>query len=141
MAELFARYTTGHACAAAACTVDELPFAHAFAALPQSSSSSLVLDVLLADLLALAFRAAPLAGGSTAGSFNLVMGPEWVLLVPRSRREFAPTDGAAGAGTTGGTVDVNGLGFVGSLLVRGAKLPAPPIEILRGVAVTAASAV
>mmetsp|Transcript_18994 Transcript_18994/g.28714 ORF Transcript_18994/g.28714 Transcript_18994/m.28714 type:complete len:160 (+) Transcript_18994:105-584(+) len=58
--------------------------------------------------------------------YNLLMTPEWMMVIPRTQREFEG-------------VDVNALGFAGLLLTRG-EAPAQavrqwgPLHILNGVA-------
>lgn len=58
-------------------------------------------------------------------AYNLLLTPRWMLLVPRSQRMY-------------GGVDVNAMGFIGCLLVRGPDArrtmeTSTPLGILRGV--------
>lgn len=90
--------------------LDGLPFAHAFARLPAAPASDVARVALerylrLLETLGLldAARAGPAA--RHPGPYNLLLTPQWMLLVPR-RAECA-------AG-----ISINALGFAGTLLVR-----------------------
>lgn len=91
------------------------PFAHAFEACPSDPGEAHAL------YLALLARV-----GAERAPYNLLMTPEWMLVVPRSRERFD-------------SISVNALGFAGSILVKNdAQLArvreVGPLAILRHVA-------
>ena len=88
----------------------ELPFRHAFAPLDRSlrwaADGGERLRRAYHSLLDVAGVAAPPTAPSPAPSpYNLLLTAEWMLVVPRSQRKY-------------GSIDVNGMGFLGCLLVR-----------------------
>ena len=111
----------------------DLPFAHAFGRLPMTVSDA-SLGVLLKDLDAVSGGCCSAGGGC---AYNLAVADGWVLMVPRTRREAAPvTLMEANGSAKVASVDVNGLGFLGSLLVRSetdASMSTTPLEVLRDV--------
>eukprot|EP00898_Chlorokybus_atmophyticus_P003523 jgi/Chlat1/4171/Chrsp27S04271 len=109
----------------------DLPFLHAHADLPQSSSS--VTGELLRETYARLYResfnmqpAAPEEGQEDhVPSFNLLLTTRWMMLVPRSRDFDGP-------------ISVNALGFAGTFFVRSEDelehvLSKGPMSILRNV--------
>ena len=102
-------------------TVPGLPFRHAFCRAAGSAEATHTLYRAMLDTVG--------AGGTERQSapYNLLLTRRWMLVVPRSREFFGP-------------VSVNGLGYAGSLFVRGEAdmetvRQAGPMAVLRQVSV------
>ena len=98
-----------------------LPFRHAFRRAPGTAEAAHGLYRAMLDAVG--------AGGTKRQSapYNLLMTRRWMLVVPRSREFFGP-------------VSINGLGYAGSLFVRGEAdmetiREAGPMAVLRQVSV------
>jgi ATP adenylyltransferase len=135
--ELFSKYAeTNGGATAGVRSLPELPFAHAFAALPNAieavkepagGDESIDSGTLWITYQALLDHAglSELGEGRGMAPYNLVLTEEWMLVVPRSQRMY-------------GNIDVNGFGFMGCLLVRGdagrqTLRSTTPAKILEGV--------
>jgi len=85
-------------------TIHEFSFAHALVALPKEVSPEWLQEAYSAMLTRMHLYPQP---DGTLDAYNLVAASRWMLLVPRSKRLSSQG------------VDVNGMGFIGCLLVRG----------------------
>lgn len=111
----------------------DLPFVHAVGRLPpglhlapeEAAAASLA---LYRQLLAAAFPGSAAPDGRAAGPYNLLVTRDWMLLAPRSRCRHAG-------------IEVNALGYAGSLLLRRGEQLEPlrrlgPLSLLLEVGVT-----
>jgi ATP adenylyltransferase len=127
--ELLAQHLTGRSGDdAGARTVPGLPFAHALALLPVLPSAAALASAYAHVLAHSGARTGGFGSGEGDGPYNLLLGRRWMLAVPRSSPRF--DDDHSGGGPA---VEVNGLAFLGCLLVRGSALFAAPVDVLTAV--------
>ena len=86
--------------------VDQLPFQHAIAALPQPCNGAILLEVY--HQLMDAIGVGDPNTSDSSGAYNLLMTRAWMMAVPRSQERFEK-------------ISINSLGFSGAMLVKKAE--------------------